>query len=135
MSKIKRLLNVIPVVLMLVPAFSQGQTVVRETSDGDLMVIEFRGKPPHKRQFIIKEDTEQYARYAPMLDSVLLATSSTRRVGPPGKMFSVGRASIERIPESEIAQFARFEETEESADNTRRLRNGPPGKGGLVSPR
>lgn len=136
MSRIKGLLLAIPAVLMLVPLLSQGQTVVRETSDGSLMVIEFRGKPPHKRQFISIDDTERYARYAPMVDSVLVATESTRRVGPPGKMMTSGQAvSIERVPASDIAQFAQFEETDETFSTDSRRRNGPPGKGGLVTPR
>ncbi len=136
MSGIKRFLLVLPAVLMLIPLYSQGQTVVRETSDGDLMVIEFRGKPPHKRQFISVDDTERYARFAPMVDSVLVATESSRRAGPPGKMFSSGQAvSVERIPASEISQFAQFEETDEPSSNNTSRRSGPPGKGGLVSPR
>lgn len=136
MSRIKGVFLVLPVVLMLTPLISQGQTVVRETSDGRLMVIEFRGKPPHKRQFISVDDTERYARYAPMVDSVLVATESTRRAGPPGKMMTSGQAvSIERVPASEISQFAQFEETDESASTDTRRRSGPPGKGRPFSSR
>ena len=52
---------------MLAPMFTHSQTVVRETSNGDLMVIEFRGKPPHKRRFISPDNAELYARYSAMV--------------------------------------------------------------------
>tara|TARA_R110000772_G_scaffold268096_1_gene394121 strand:+ start:2996 stop:3343 length:348 start_codon:yes stop_codon:yes gene_type:complete len=108
-----------------------GATVVRQTSDGGLMVIEFNGKPPHKRRFISPEDEQAYARYAPFVDSVLVATSNSRnRVGPPGKNLPTQRTSFERIDPSDISRFARFEESERAASAThRRFWRGAPGKG------
>jgi hypothetical protein len=133
MNKIKRSLLVLPVILTLGASMVQGQTVVRQTSDGDLMVIEFRGKPPHKRRFISQDDEQAYARYVQMLDSVLVASESTRRLGPPSKNMATRQSvTVERVPQSDISRIARFEEASDVADSApsqRRFWRGAPGKG------
>ena len=134
MNKIKRSLLVLPVILALGASMVQGQTVVRQTSDGDLMVIEFRGKPPHKRRFISQDDEQAYARYVQMVDSVLVASESTRRLGPPGKNMTTRQSvTMERVPQSDISRIARFEEASDaaaaSAPSHRRFWRGAPGKG------
>lgn len=103
------------------------QTVVSQTADGDLRVVDYSGKPPYKRSIIRAEDTAEFARFEALQDTVLVATSTSRRAGPPGKSLPRQQASFERVPESQIAQFARFEESD-SAAGTRRWR-GAPGKG------
>lgn len=120
---------IISSICIFAPLLANAQTVVRETSNGDLMVIEFRGKPPHKRRFISPDNVELFARYSSMLNSVMVASESTARSGPPGKMTTLDPIMLERIPASDISQFSRFEESEESTeDNTRAVRRGPPGK-------
>ena len=64
-----------------------------------------------------------------MVDSVMVTSESTGRSGPPGKMITSDPVRVERVPASDISQYARFEETEESAADNRRSRRGPPGKG------
>lgn len=104
-------------------------TVVTEKNNGDLMVVEFKGKPPHKRRVISTNDTADYARFEEYSESVLVATNADRRSGPAGKSLPAQQARIERVPLSEITQFARFEETENSSSSNTRLWRGAPGKG------
>lgn len=131
--KKKSLLMMLLPTLLAAPLLAHAQTVVRETSDGRLMVIEYNGKPPHKRSFISPDDTEMFARYAPMVDQVLVASEPDTRAGVPGKNIH-SSIRLERIPAADIAQFARFEE---SADyrQSRDGRRGPPGKSRPYSPR
>lgn len=130
MFRNKRCLFILPVLITLYSGFALGGTVVRQTSDGGLMVIEFNGKPPHKRRFISPDDEQTYARYAQLVDSVLVATNSTGRIGPPGKNMPTQRAAFERIDSSDISRFARFEESEKNASAPhRRFWRGAPGKG------
>ncbi|MGA0935941.1 MAG: hypothetical protein ACO3R5_12540 [Pseudohongiellaceae bacterium] len=103
------------------------QTVVTPTADGDLRVVDYSGKPPYKRSIIRAEDSADFARFETLQETVLVATSTSRRMGPLGKSLPRQRASLERVLESQIAQFARFEESDSPA-STRRWR-GAPGKG------
>jgi len=113
--------------LLFIPFQAQAQTVVRETDDGRLMLIEFKGKPPYIRQFISPDNAEMYARYAVMLDQVLVASEPASRFGAPAKNIN-SSIRLERVSPDEISQFSRFEEVVDYR-NIREGRRGPPGKG------
>ena len=115
-------------VLALASAGVFGQTSVRETSGGDLLVIDYQGKPPFKRKLVSAEEGSDFARFEEVSETVMVNTSISRRSGAPGKSLTLQRARMERVPVSEITQFARFEETEERAGSARMWR-GAPGKG------
>ena len=103
------------------------QTVVRESTNGDLKVIDFNGKPPFKRRTISAEDSAEFARFETINDTVLVATSASRRSGPPGKSLPAQQARFERVNEADISQFARFEESDDAGST--RMWRGAPGKG------
>ena len=126
MKAVKICLLSIASVLTLASAGLSAQTVVNETSDGDLMVVDYKGKPPFRRQVVSAGDSADFARFEELQDTVLVVTSASRRSGPPGKSLPAQQARFERIPEADISQFARFEETD--AGSTRMWR-GAPGKG------
>lgn len=103
------------------------QTVVNETSTGDLMVIDYSGKPPFKRKLVRSQDRAEFARFESIQNTVLVSTSASRRSGPPGKNLPAQQARFERVPEADISQFARFEETDKAGSS--RMWRGAPGKG------
>lgn len=103
------------------------QTVVGETADGDLRIVDYRGKPPFARKIVSEENSAEFARFEALDDTVLVATGTSRRSGAPGKSLPAQRARIERVNEADISQFARFEESD-AAGSTRMWR-GAPGKG------
>lgn len=120
-------------VTTLLAALSMGatsasaQTVVNTTASGDLQVVDYSGKPPFKRRTISSEDAADFQRFEAINDTVLVATSSPRRVGAPGKSLPRQVRSFERVPTADISQFARFEETTDS--DSPRMWRGAPGKG------
>lgn len=126
MLKLKSIFLTTVVIMSVGAATVLAGTVVSETSDGRLMVIDTRGKPPHKRQFISPSSAD-YARYADLADNVTIATSTTRRSGPPGKSLPAQAARIESVNEADISQFARLEESDSAASS--RMWRGAPGKG------
>ena len=126
MLKLKTILLSTAVIFSLGSGAVSAGTVVKETPDGRLMVVDFNGKPPHKRQFISTEHPE-FARYADLSNSVSIATASVKRSGPPGKSLPAQVARIESVNEADISQFARFEETDSAPDA--RMWRGAPGKG------
>ena len=126
MLKLKSILLSTAVIMSMGAGAVSAATVVSETSDGRLMVVDTKGKPPHKRQFI-SPGSADYARYADLADNVTIATSSTRRSGPPGKSLPAQVARIESVNEADISQFARFEESDSAA--SARMWRGAPGKG------
>jgi len=89
--------------------------------------VDYSGKPPYKRTVVSKEDSADFARFEALEDTVLVATSAKRRAGPPGKSLPRQQARFERVPEADISQFARFEESEPV--NSARMWRGAPGKG------
>lgn len=103
------------------------QTVVSETPDGDLRVVDYSGKPPFERRIIRAEDSADFARFEALEDTVMVATGTSRRGGPAGKSLPAQWARVERVNEADISQFARFEETD--AAGSSRMWRGAPGKG------
>jgi len=94
-----------------------------------LLITDFAGKPPFKRQSIARqENAELYAHYAQRvgLSAQPLMAVESRRV--PGKNLPgfFQRISSDAV---EIAEFARFEETEEPTKMNARSWSGAPGKG------
>lgn len=114
-------------VLTLASAGLSAQTVVGETAGGDLMVVDYKGKPPYKRRIVSADNSAEFARFEALQDTVLVTTSAGRRSGPPGKSLPLQQARVERVPEADISQFARFEET--GAAGSTRMWRGAPGKG------
>lgn len=115
-------------ILPLLAGTAQAQISVTRIDADTLHVTEFRGKPPHRRQ-VISEDRNPglYAHYSDRVDydeQPLYAVSSR---GAPGK--SLPRQSVRVSGEvSEVAEFARFEETDEAATTDHRRWRGAPGK-------
>ena len=102
------------------------QTVIGKTPDGDLRVVDYKGKPPYKRRIISVQDAE-FARFEEINNSVVVTTGSDRRNGPAGKALPAQFARVQRVNEAELSQFARFEETESTG--SKRMWRGAPGKG------
>ena len=115
MKNAKRYLISFTGALLLASAGTSAQTVVNETSAGDLQVLNYSGKPPFKRQLIQADDR------------VLISTSSKRRTGAPGKSLPAQVARVERVAMEDIANIARFEEVE--SNRSTRMWRGAPGKG------
>ena len=115
-------------VLALASAGVVAQTAVRETGGGDLLVVDYQGKPPYKRKQINVDERSDYARFQQINNTILVVTSINRRSGAPGKSLPIQRAQLKRVPVSAITQFARFEETEKRTGSARMWR-GPAGKG------
>ena len=125
MKSIQRYLMALTAIALISTPLS-AQTVVREVANGDLLVVNYSGKPPFKRQ-TVSRDHALYARYAALNESVMIASATTDRAGPPGKSLPAQSARMERIPEAEITRFARFEETDRAGQS--RMWRGAPGKG------
>jgi len=125
MKKVKTGLLTMASALLLVSAAASAQTVANTTSNGDLQVVNYSGKPPFKRKTVSPGDAD-FERYQTFEETVLVATSRPRRAGPPGKSLPVQQTRFDRVPEADISQFARFEETD-SAGSARMFR-GAPGK-------
>lgn len=111
----------------LLSAGAFAQVSVREAGNGDLIVVDYKGKPPFKRQVISADERADFARFEAINDTVLVATSNSRRAGPPGKNLPLQQARFERVPQDQVVNIARVEETD-GAGATRMWR-GAPGKG------
>jgi len=103
------------------------QSVVGQTPEGDLLVVDYQGKPPYKRRIISAQDSAEFARYEAINNSVVVTTGSERRNGPAGKSLPAQFARVQRVNEAELSQFARFEETDSTG--SKRMWRGAPGKG------
>ena len=102
---------------------------VQRTDADTLLITDFAGKPPFKRQYVNRlKHAELYAFYEQgigLIAQPLMAVESRRA---PGKTLP---GSFQRISSDpvEIADFARFEETDEASVNDARRWSGAPGKG------
>lgn len=90
--------------------------------ESEVLVTEFRGRPPFKRQLLSSEEVAELARFE---ESRSIPEGETIRVAdyrgrPPFKR--------EVLSSEEFADLARFEEASSSATQERRTRRGPPGK-------
>lgn len=111
-------------------AHALGQTKVTQLDADTLRVVEFKGKPPHKRLTISRDSQpELFAQYVERIDydpQPLIATES--RGGAPGK--NLPRNPLRVTGDAaEIAEFARFEEAADDEATPRRAWRGAPGKG------
>lgn len=124
----KTILALGTLILPLLAGTAQAQVSVTRIDADTLRITEFRGKPPHKRQ-VISEDRNPalYAHYSDQVnydEQPLFAVSSR---GAPGK--SLPRQSVRISGDvSEMAEFARFEETDEAPTTDHRRWRGAPGK-------
>lgn len=119
---------------LLASVGATANTVVTHVDADTLRVVEYNGKPPHKRLTISRDaQPELFAHYAERVDydpQPLFA--SERRGGAPGKSVarSYQRVSADR---TEIAEFARFEEAEAGEAAAPRSWRGAPGKGHAIN--
>ncbi|MCI5107649.1 MAG: hypothetical protein MRY76_13120 [Pseudomonadales bacterium] len=107
-------------------------TVVRQVDAATLLVVEYRGKPPHKRRLVSADDTAAFAHYQEIMDRPSATLfSGIFRAGPPGKATAHSRRPMESDSgqNTEQVEFARFEETSAQEKPTRRFWRGAPGKG------
>lgn len=98
-----------------------------------LRVVEYNGKPPHKRLTISRNNQPAlFARYMELVDYDPQPLFASERRGAPGK--SLPRSS-QRVSgdAGEIAEFARFEEAEPGESSVQRDWRGAPGKGRAIN--
>jgi hypothetical protein len=131
MKMMKRAMFGIAGLGMMITIPLSAQTVVRETSDGNLSVITFNGKPPHKRQIVTPEETARWAHYEQFVDRVRVASVANSSRGAPGKNMPAQRARIEYVNADDVSAIARFEEVDPSTSG--RQWRGAPGKGRPLS--
>ena len=90
----------------------------------DVLVTEFRGRPPFKRQILSSDEVAELARFEEAAPAAPTTTETIRvtdfRGKPPYKR--------EIVTAEEWVELARFEETSASEAQDRRTRRGPPGK-------
>ena len=104
---------------------------VQRVDSETLLLTDFSGKPPFRRQYIDQQaNPELYAHYAQRVDLRAQPLMAVESRGAPGK---IRPRLLQRISSDalEIAEFARFEETDDAgaANNNARRWSGAPGKG------
>ena len=86
------------------------QTVVKRIDNDVAQTVNYRGKPPFKRQTIRLDGSNaaEFARFEERgSEPAKSLSTNVRRAGPPGKSVPYrGRAT-----KQEVAEFSRFEET------------------------
>jgi len=108
-------------------------TVVTQVDADTLRVVEYNGKPPHKRLTISRDNQpELFAQYVDMVNYDPQPLFASERRGAPGK--SLPR-TYQRVSgdAGEIAEFARFEEAEAGESTVQRAWRGAPGKGRVIN--
>jgi hypothetical protein len=108
-------------------------TVVTHIDADTLRVVEYNGKPPHKRLTISRDNQPAlFAHYMELVDYDPQPLFASERRGAPGK--SLPR-TYQRVSgdAGEIAEFARFEEAEAGETNVQRNWRGAPGKGRAIN--
>ncbi len=116
--------------LMLAAVFAVPATTVwaadeaaPTAADNDVLVTEFRGRPPFKRQLLSSDEVAELARFeesAPAAGAGETVRVADFRGKPPFKR--------EVLSAEEYVELARFEETSSSEESDQRRRRGPPGK-------
>ena len=101
------------------PAISQAADSNAGADEGARLVTDFSGKPPFKRRVVASDSAE--ADTVPAVAEEGPVQVVDFRSAPPFKRRVVDADEIE------TADFARFEETDDAADDRSR-RRGPPGK-------
>lgn len=101
------------------------QTIVRQIDEQTLQVIDYSWKPPYKRRYIAVEQGEAagFARFEAGREQPG-QTALAGRAGSPGKTIPGQRLRRQ----GEVAEFARFEETDQERAVPARLWRGAPGK-------
>jgi len=103
------------------------QTLVQQIDADTLRVTQYKGKPPLKRLTVSRTvNPESFAHYAELIDYNPQPLFAVESRSAPGKGLP-GKSRRVSGDEQEIAEFARFEETEEQNDS--RKWRGAPGKG------
>lgn len=108
-------------------------TVVTQVDTDTLRVVEYQGKPPHKRLTISRDNQpELFAHYVELVNYDPQPLFASERRGAPGKSLprTYQRVSADQ---AEIAEFARFEEAEAGEANVQRAWRGAPGKGRAIN--
>jgi len=104
------------------------QTVVKQLDADTLRVTQYKGKPPLKRLTVSRADNPaSFAHYAELIDYNPQPLFAVERRGAPGKSMPGSSRRVSGDAQ-EIAEFARFEESQESQADSR-LWRGAPGKG------
>ena len=123
---------IIGLLALLPMSLANAGTVVRQLDEATLLVVEYRGKPPHKRRFVTADETAAFAHYQAIMDRPSRALfAGVFRAGPPGKSLPHSRRvrTIDAEQQAEQVEFARFEEVTVEEKPTRRFWRGAPGKG------
>ncbi len=125
-------LSVVGLLAVLPMSLANAGTVVRQIDESTLLVVEYRGKPPHKRRFVTADETAAFAHYQEIMDRPSRTLfAGVFRAGPPGKSLPHSRRArtIDAEQQTEQVEFARFEEVTVEEKPTRRFWRGAPGKG------
>jgi hypothetical protein len=116
-------------------AHANAQSSIKLLDADTVRVVDYSGKPPHKRQTISRDrQPELFAYYAERVDYAPqpLLASESRRSGAPGKNLPRNPLRVTGDP-MEIAEFARFEEADDAEVKAPRNWRGAPGKGRAFS--
>lgn len=105
------------------------QTIVQQIDADTLRITQYKGKPPMKRMTVSRaENPESFAHYAELIDYNPQPLFAVERRGAPGKSLPGSSRRVSGDAQ-EIAEFARFEESQEPRQADSRLWRGAPGKG------
>ena len=129
-SKFK--LTVVGLLALIPLSLANAGTVVRQLDEATLLVVEYRGKPPHKRRIVTADEPVAFAHYQEIMDRPTRTLfAGVFRAGPPGKSFPHSRRlrDVNAEQQTEQVEFARFEETTVEEEPKRRFWRGAPGKG------
>lgn len=129
-SKVLLTLLVAGVTFAALPATqASAQTNITQLDTDTIRVIDYSGKPPHKRLIINKDTQPQlFGHYAERVTYEVTPSLLSQRRGAPGKSLPRSVLKVSSEP-GEIAEFARFEEEPVSTETTQRAWRGAPGKG------
>ena len=105
------------------------QTVVKQLDTDTLRVTQYKGKPPLKRITVNRANNPAtFAHYAELIDYNPQPLFAVERRGAPGKSLPNSSRRVSGDVQ-EVAEFARFEESQEPARIESRQWRGAPGKG------
>lgn len=108
-------------------AMAQSSPAASDQNAADVVITDFRGRPPFKRQRVSAAEIAEFARFEEQPRSADESEPASRYVITDFR----GRPPYRReyVSAEEFADFARFEElTDQPADSNRSTRRGPPGK-------
>lgn len=113
---------------MLLASTALAGTLVKQLDADTISVLQLKGKPPHKRFTVSRDQGATYAYYADRIDHKPQPLLISERRKVPGKNLPSKVLSV-TTDRSEIVEFSRFEETASESPTPGRLWRGAPGKG------